>query len=300
MQSAFLPAPVLSPPSGRQRVRNGQCAVHCVRRRVRSSAELTSSAVERRTLLLGGVALLAGLARAPAAHAGSAGVQDYAKILGRGERARLDGELAALEESTGLRVRMFTIATGVSADREQFVAKGERDVVLVADTRGGNVMYTRVSEDVYKVLPRSFWIELPNRFGTQFYVRENGVDGAMFAAVRAIADCAAPNRRSICGAVPGVSEDQLRISVVSAAAAGAIFGAAARTGGKQFNAAFVLLYSPIWSIFLVSFGVGPVLSRLQGVAHMESALVVGAFLAVAAAIWFWVPIGLPPPSGTDI
>lgn len=246
--------------------------------------------VPRRALLAGASAIIVN--GIPHAFASETRVADYGKLLGRGEKERLERVLTSLEETSGLRVRVLTVTIGVSAPN--IFPQSTTDVLLVADTRGGNLLYTRVAESVYSVLPRSFWIELPNRFGTQFFVRENGSDGAIFAAINAIAACSVPGGR-ICANVPGVSSDQLGVSVVSAALAGAIFGAAARTDGEKFNAPFVLLFAPIWSIFLVSFGMGPVLTRLQGVLHMESVAVAFSFILVAASIWFWVPRGLGPP-----
>ncbi len=249
--------------------------------------------IGRRALLATSAAIL--LDRVPHVLADDSRLADFGKLMGRGERQRLESILASLEETTGLRVRVLTVTAGVSATN--VFPPSSTDVLLVADTRGGNLLYTRVADSVYSRLPRSFWIELPNRFGTQFFVREHGTDGAIFAAIDAIASCSVPGART-CAAVPGVSSDQLGVSVVSAALAGAIFGAAARTDGEKFNTAFVLLFAPIWSIFLVSFGMGPVLTRLEGVVHMESALVALAFMAVAGSIWFWVPRGLGPSPGS--
>ena len=252
--------------------------------------------ISRRKLLAGSAAAII-LHHVPLSHAGTADVRvaDFGKLLGRGERERLERVLASLEESNGLRVRVLTVTNGVSATN--VFDQSNTDVLLVADTRGGNLLYTRVNDSVYAKLPRSFWIELPNRFGTQFYVRENGADGAIFAAVNAIVNCTESGSR-ICKAVPGVSSDQLGVSVASAGLAGAIFGAAARTDGEQFNFAFVLLFAPIWSIFFVSFGLGPVLTRLDGLWHFESILVTAVFAVVAASIWFWVPRGLGPSPGS--
>lgn len=248
-------------------------------------------ALSRRSAMLSGcgalAALLIGTDETQALL--GAGITDAGRVLGAGERARLERQVKDLEAATGLHVRIYTTSVSGLADREALVARGTNDVIIVADTRGGNILYTRVSDDVYTRLPRSFWIELPNRFGTQFYVSDHGIHGALSACIHAISTCAsAPT----CAAVPGVSDDQLLISTVSAAIAGAIFGAAARTGGKRFNLPFLLLYSPIWSIFLISFGLAPVLARLRGPAHPETAVVTAAFLAVAAAIWYWVPRGI--------
>lgn len=259
-----------------------------------SQSSSSSSSIGRRALLF--AALLSSTSAANVASAAVNGqrVADFGRLLGRGERDRLEEILLAIETTNNLRIRVITVVNaGDAASSAGKFPPGECDVLLVADTRGGNLLYTRVGDSVYTRLPRSFWIELPNRFGTQFYVRDNGADGAIFASINAIAECSTGNR--MCGSVPGVSSDQLGVSVVCSALAGSIFAAAARTEGKSFNVPWVVLFSPLWSIFLVSFGLGPVLTRVEGPVHFETALVSAAFLVVAAAIWFWIPRGIGPP-----
>ncbi len=307
--SSFIsttPLPVNSSP---QRLKDAGNTSPLRRARFRAQAAMQAggSAIGRRAVVLAGGSLLAGLTTgnslgilAPAAAADEL-VSDSGRLLGRGVRARLETELRAVEVESGVRVRVVTRGATVASDdvlRGQVALDDARKVVILADSRGGNLLTVRVGDEVYKTLPRSFWIELPNRFGNQFYVSDVGVDAAISAAVGAIRACVQPGRK--CSAVPGVSDDQLKISVACSAAAGVIAGAAARTGGKRFNVPFLLLYSPIWSIFLISFGLGPVLARLQGIAHMETALVASAFAIVAGAIWWWIPRGIgPPPDASD-
>lgn len=263
------------------------------RRLVTASTLRACAGVTRRAALgTAAVYLLGNLAVDNAT--GLSAVTDRARLLPRGVEQRLATRLVELEEATGLRVRVQTVSDGTST--ESAYPSGTYDALIVADTRSGNLLAARVEAPVYQRLPRSFWIELPNRYGTQFYVRENGPDAALVAAMDAVVECA--QRKSMCRAVPGVSRDQLLVSVVSAALAGAIAGAASRTDGKQLNTPFLLLFSPIWSIFLISFGLGPVLTRLDGFTHMEPVLVASAFVLTAGAIWTWVPRGLGPPTDT--
>lgn len=225
-------------------------------------------------------------------------VADLEHVLTKGEGAALEKRLAQLDQQ-GVRVRLLSQgndnAPGTAI--RPFFNLGDDSALIVVDVRGGNILNFRIGDAVLHKLPQSFWVELGNRYGNAFYVRDKGMDVAVLDAVRAIEDCARPGR-NICRYVPGVSQDQLAISICSAAAAGVIAGAASRTGGKTFNVPFFLLYSPIWSIFLVSFGIGPVLSR-QSFAHLETAAVLGAFLVCAAAIWWWVPNVLGAPAGAS-
>lgn len=229
-------------------------------------------------------------------------VLDYGRILTSGEVANLSSRLSALEEATGPRVLVVTKGVGASASGAniRWPTPAPGTVVIAVDADAGNSLSFSVGQGVYSMLPASFWLEASNRFGNAFYVRENGLDAALFSVVKAIEDCARPGR--LCRAVPGVSDDQWKISVVCAGMAGSVVGAAARTGGKKFNANFVLLFSPLWSIFLVSFGVGPIVSRGPGV-EMQLASTAAAFVVLAAAVWWWIPVRFGPPGqdgSTDV
>ena len=226
-------------------------------------------------------------------------IADLERVLTSGEESRLDAALANLESENGIRVRLLSQgegnAPGVAV--RQFFGLDDQTVLVVVDVRSGNILNFRVGDNVQKILPTSFWVELGNRFGNKFYVRDHGIDVAVLDTIKAIAECSRPGR-AICNAVPGVTQDQLMICVASAATAGVIAGAATRTGGKKFNVPFFLLYSPIWSIFLVSFGIGPVLSR-AGFVSGEAAAVLGTFMVCAAAFWWWVPIVLGRPKNVS-
>lgn len=245
-------------------------------------------------MLLSGLLLPTSHAAATVAEETNSPITDRARLIPRGLAERLAAQLVELEERTGLRVRVQTVSAGVSA-ASAYGAAG-CDVLLVADTRASNMLVTRVAEATYERIPRTFFVELPNRYGTKFYVEQHGADGAIAAAIDAIARCAAPASGRLCKSVPDVSSDQLTISVACAALAGCIAGAASRTEGKSFNLPFLLLFSPIWSIFLISFGFGPVLTRLESPLHIDAALVALAFILPALALWYWIPRGIGPPN----
>lgn len=236
-------------------------------------------------------------ATSPDAKPDTARVLDYGRILTSGEVSRLSSRLSSLEASSGVRVVVVTRGpSGVSASAGnaniRWPSPAPGTVIVAADAGAGNALSFSVGPGVYTKFPASFWLEASNRFGNSFYVRERGLDNALFDVVKAVEDCAMPGR--LCRAVPGVSDDQWKVSVVSAAIAGSMAGAAARTGGKRFNANFLLLFSPLWSIFLVSFGVGPIVSRGPGV-ELQLASTLAAFVGLAVAVWWWIPARFGPP-----
>jgi TPM domain len=223
-------------------------------------------------------------------------VADLANVFGARQEERLAVRLAALEAGTGVRVRVLTQTTGSApgAVIKEFFGLDEKSVLVVVDERGGNVLNFNVGAGVGKLLPESFWIELGNRYGNKFYVRDVGEDGAVLAAVDAIEKCVESGK--VCRAVPGFGRDQYAVCVGTSVVGGVIAGAASRTGGKQFNAAWLALFSPLWGIFFGSFGLLPVVSR-EGWVNSDVAGVFAAFAAVAVATWAWVPTRFGPAGG---
>lgn len=63
--------------------------------------------------------------------------------------------------------------------------------MLVVDQFGGrgNVLNFNVGEGVKFALPNVFWNRLSSKYGTTFYVRDNGIDLAVVNAVEAIVSC---------------------------------------------------------------------------------------------------------------
>ena len=121
------------------------------------------------------------------------------KFLTSGQAKRLDTLLTALERDSGYRVRVLCQAypnTPGLAIREYWDLgyEGQKDdkyVVLVVDQFGGkgNVLNFNVGEGVKFALPNVFWNRLQAKYGTTFYVRDNGIDLAITNAVEAIVSC---------------------------------------------------------------------------------------------------------------
>lgn len=228
-------------------------------------------------------------------------VLDLDRVLATAQRARLKTRLEQLPQTSGFRVVLLTQnatnAPGMAAVK--IFGLDARTALIVVDRRGGNVLGFRVGDALRERLPQSFWTELGNRYGNTFYVRDHGIDGALLDAVGKIETCLQPS--AFCKVVPGLSQDQFYVGVASAALAGCIAGAAARTGGKTLNLTYLTLFSPLWSIFLVSFALGPLLQRQPGLS-LELAGTLSAFALFAGGLWAWIPVrfGQPGQKGPDL
>ena len=73
-------------------------------------------------------------------------------------------------------------------------------------------------------MPRIFWVELQTRFGNQFYVRDNGEDGAILASIKAVETCL---DRGGCEVVPGLPQEQWQWTLLTSLLGGIIAGFAA-------------------------------------------------------------------------
>ena len=69
--------------------------------------------------------------------------------------------------------------------------KDDKYIVLVVDNFGGkgNILNFNVGDGVKLSLPNTFWTRLSGKYGTTFFVRDNGVDVAVENAVEAIISC---------------------------------------------------------------------------------------------------------------
>ncbi|NJK59539.1 MAG: TPM domain-containing protein [Oscillatoriales cyanobacterium SM2_1_8] len=188
-------------------------------------------------------------------------VVDLGKLLNEVQEQQLEQSLRTLEEHTGWKLRVLT-QVDVTPGRavKAFWGLNDRSVLLVADTRGRNLLNFSVGDDVYKLLPRTFWIELQSRYGNQFFVREEGYDRSILAAVAAIAGCL---ERDGCAVVPGLPQEQWVLTLMTSIVGGAIFGFAGhpRQDGQVFAWKWALVFAPLWGMLFLVFGIGPVVSR---------------------------------------
>lgn len=120
------------------------------------------------------------------------------KFLTKGQEKRMNDLLTKLEADTGYRVRVLCQAyprTPGLAIRDYWSLGREGDddkfIVLVVDEFGGkgNVLNFNVGDGVKFALPNVFWTRLTSKYGTTFFVKENGIDLAITNAIEAIVSC---------------------------------------------------------------------------------------------------------------
>jgi len=192
---------------------------------------------------------------------GNTPVIDLANFLPKGQEIDVAKTLTNFETETGWKLRVLTQfdrTPGLSV--RKFWGLNEKSVLLVADPRGGNILNFNVGDAVYKLLPRTFWVELQTRFGNLYFVREHGENGAIVQALESIQTCL---QRGGCRVVPGLPREQWILTLISSVVGGVICGFAAipRKKDQFFAWQWALIFSPLWGILFLAFGLGPVLAR---------------------------------------
>lgn len=186
---------------------------------------------------------------------------DLAKSLTNVQEDSLNDRLTQLEQETGWKLRVLTQYDRTPGRAvKDFWGLDDRSVMLVADPRGGNLLNFSVGDAVYDLLPRTFWIELQTRYGNQFFVRENGEDNSILEALGSIEQCL---RQGGCQVVPGLPREQWILTLITSVVGGLVCGFAAhpRKAGQAFAWQWVLIFSPLWGILFIAFGIGPVVTR---------------------------------------
>lgn len=188
-------------------------------------------------------------------------VVDLANYLPDLQEQSLIEQIETFEAETGWKLRVLT-QYDQSPGRAviPFWNLDDQSVLLVADGRGGNLLAFSVGDNVYPLLPRTFWIELQTRFGNMYYVRENGENNSIVTALGTIKSCLADGG---CLVVPGLPQEQWILTLITSVVGGVIFGLAGlpRKEGQVFAWQWVLIISPLWGILFLAFGMGPVLTR---------------------------------------
>ena len=221
-------------------------------------------------------------------------VIDLARILNTAQEEYLNTELPEFEASTGWKLRVLTQFDQTPGRAvKEFWGLNDRSIMMVADPRGGNLLNFSVGDELYPLLPRTFWIELQTRFGNQFYVRDNGEDGAVLGAINALETCL---NRGGCAVVPGLPREQWILTLVTSVLGGVICGFAAqpRREGQGIAWQWALLFSPLWGILFIAFGLGPVVTRtpeLLPVIRNVAGFLIGAIVAFLTPVF-----GDPPPA----
>lgn len=188
-------------------------------------------------------------------------VIDLAESLTTVQRDALEKDLSAFETETGWKLRVLTQFDRTPGRAvKEFWGLDDHSVMLVADPRGGNLLNFSVGDDLFELMPRTFWIELQTRYGNQFFVRENGEDASILEALDSIKSCL---RQGGCQVVPGLPREQWILTLITSVIGGVVFGFAAhpREPGKAFSWQWALIFSPLWGILFIAFGIGPVVTR---------------------------------------
>lgn len=186
---------------------------------------------------------------------------DLAKSLTSAQEESLNGQLQRLEAETGWKLRVLTQYDRTPGRAvKEFWGLDDRSVMLVADPRGGNLLNFSVGDAVYDLLPRTFWIELQTRYGNQFFVRDNGEDNSILEALSSIETCL---RQDGCQVVPGLPQEQWILTLITSVVGGVVCGFAAhpRKEGQVVAWQWILIFSPLWGILFIAFGLGPVVTR---------------------------------------
>lgn len=223
-------------------------------------------------------------------------VIDLARILNDAQEDYLNTRLPEFEEETGWKLRVLTQFDQTPGRAvKDFWGLNDKSIMMVADPRGGNLLNFSVGDDLYPLLPRTFWIELQTRFGNQFYVRDNGEDGAVLGAINALETCL---EKGGCAVVPGLPREQWILTLVTSILGGVICGFAAqpRREGGGIAWQWALLFSPLWGILFIAFGLGPVVTRTPEILPVVRN-VAGFF--IGAIVAFLTPVFGNPPAADD-
>jgi hypothetical protein len=188
-------------------------------------------------------------------------VIDLGRFLTDSEELALDQKLTKFEETTGWKLRVLTQVDRTPGRAvKDFWGLDDQSVMLVADARGRNLLNFSVGDLIYPLLSRGFWIELQSRYGNQFYVRDQGYNQSILSSIDAIITCL---DRDGCAVVPGIPQEQWVLTLITSIVGGIIFGFAGhpRKDGEIFAWKWALIFTPLWGMLFISFGLGPVVTR---------------------------------------
>ena len=170
-------------------------------------------------------------------------------------------DLDNFEAETGWKLRVLTQYDRTPGRAvKDFWGLNDKSVLLIADSRGGNLLGFNVGDDLYQFLPRTFWVELQTRFGNLYFVRDHGENQSIVEALDTIKTCL---RQGGCKVVPGLPQEQWILTLITSVLGGVVLGFAAvpRKKGQIVAWQWALIFSPLWGILFIAFGIGPVVTR---------------------------------------
>lgn len=188
-------------------------------------------------------------------------VIDLANFLPSLQEEALIEDLYKFEAETGWKLRVLTQYDRTPGRAvKKYWGLDDKSVLLIADARGGNLLGFNVGDDIYPFLSRTFWVELQTRFGNLYFVRENGENQSIVESLNTIESCL---RQGGCSVVPGLPREQWILTLITSVLGGIICGFAAipRKEGQIFAWQWALIFSPLWGILFLAFGIGPVVTR---------------------------------------
>jgi hypothetical protein len=188
-------------------------------------------------------------------------VIDLLRALTEIQRNKLADNLTQFEAETGWKLRVLTQFDQTPGRAiKDYWKLDDKSILVVADSRGGNLLNFNVGGAYYDIFPRTFWIELQTRFGNQFYVRDKGEDGAILDSIDTLELCL---RQNGCNVVPGLPDEQWILTLLTSVLGGVICGFAAhpRKPGQLIAWQWALVFSPLWGMLFFAFGIGPVVTR---------------------------------------
>lgn len=188
-------------------------------------------------------------------------VIDLADSFTDSQELILNEDLEGFEQETGWKLRVLTQFDQTPGRAvKAFWGLDDKSVLLVSDSGAGNILNFNVGDAAYQLLPRTFWIELQTRFGNQYFVRDNGEDQSILQSLDSIKVCL---RQGGCNVVPGLPREQWLFTLMTSIVGGIICGFAGhpRKPSQAFSWQWALIFSPLWGILFISFGIAPVITR---------------------------------------
>ena len=211
---------------------------------------------------------------------------DLAKTLSPIQKKNLELNLNEFENKTGWKIKYLSqYESNPGLAIKDYWDFDDTSLLVVADPRGGNLLNFNVGDAYYSFLPRLFWVELQTRFGNQYYVKDNGEDGAVINAINSIEICL---NKGGCNVVPGVAREQYIWTLCTSVLGGIIagFSAAPRKENQIISFGFLALLSPLWGLLFGVFGIAPIITRtddliplLKNSLAFTAALIVGYILS---------------------
>ena len=200
-------------------------------------------------------------------------VLDYGRVFAKtpDALAKLRGEIARVERSTGWRLRVVTgngpggVGAAMPAANDLYRYFGAEDrklVIMTVDEFNGNVLdFYNDQQALSPIVPKSVVQEIRGRYGNKYFVDEEGLEAATVAAASAMSGCL--GKAEGCKFVPGLSQQQREFSLVAVISGGFLFGAASRgvTQSGDTSSPWAAVFGFIWTPWVFMFGFYPLYAR---------------------------------------